>query len=79
MLASSPGPAPKNRKRATLAPFPVTAESAVLILGRPITFVHFQLPCQLLNSVRRGKPFTGEQLVKTDQGRYSRFQTFSGS
>ena len=64
-VASSPGPAPKNQKRLlTLASFPVTAESAVLILGRPITFVHFQLPCQLLNSVRCGKLFTGKQRVK---------------
>ena len=37
-----------------------------MFLGRPITFVHFQLPCQLLNSIRHRKMFTGEQRVKMD-------------
>ena len=49
-----------------LASFPISAESAVLILGRPIMFTHFQLLYQLLNFVRCGKPFTGKQQVKTD-------------
>jgi len=56
-----PRPCPEKSEEGlvTLAPFPVTAESAVLILGRPITFVHFQLLRQLRNSVRHGKLFTG--------------------
>ena len=57
----SPVPRPRPEKSEEgLVTFPVSAESAVLIL------VHFQSPCQLLNSVSRGKPFTGEQRVKTD-------------
>ena len=61
-LVPRPRPEKSEEGLVTLAPFPVSAESAILILGRPITFVHFQLPCQLLNSVRCGM----RKRVKTD-------------
>ena len=59
-LIPRPHPPKSKEGLVTLAPFPISTESAVLILSRPITSIHFQLLCQLLNSLRRGKPFIGE-------------------
>ena len=56
-----PRPRPKKSEEG-----PVRAESAVSILDRPIAFVHFQLPCQLIHSVRRASRFTGEQRGEMD-------------
>ena len=54
-LVPRPRPEKSEEGLVTLAQFP--AESAVLIQSRSS---HFELPCNLLNSV------TGEQRVKTD-------------